>query len=56
MPRQAKPPPGKPTPRCWSEFKPTLDTLPDSIDLRDWVYHPGLLPVPPALVNTHACR
>ena len=51
MPRQAKPPPGKPTPRCWSEFKPTLDTLPDSIDLRDWVYHPGLLPVPPALVN-----
>ena len=25
--------------------------MPDSIDIRDWVYQPGLLPVPPVLVN-----
>lgn len=37
--------------RTWSKLKSTLDTLPDSIDLRDWVYHPALLPVPPTLVN-----
>jgi hypothetical protein len=37
--------------RTWSEFKSSLNTLPDSIDLRDWVYHPGLLPLPPVLVN-----
>ena len=41
----------KPTARSWSRFKATLDTLPDGIDLRDWVYHPALLPVPPTLVN-----
>ena len=35
----------------WPKFKSTLNTLPDSIDLRDWVYHPALLPVPPVLVN-----
>jgi hypothetical protein len=38
-------------PRAWPEFKATLNTLPDSIDIRDWVYHPGLLPVPPTLIN-----
>ena len=48
MPRQAKPLSDRESaPRCWPEFKATLDTLPDSIDLRDWVYHPGLLPVLP---------
>ncbi len=36
---------------AWPKFKATLDTLPDGIDLRDWVYHPALLPVPPTLVN-----
>ena len=35
----------------WSTLKSTLNTLPDSIDLRDWVYHPSLLPVPPVLVQ-----
>jgi len=39
------------TSRSWARFKTTLNTLPDSIDLRDWTYHPGLLPVPPVLVN-----
>ena len=37
--------------RSWAKLKATLDTLPDGIDLRDWVYHPTLLPVPPTLVN-----
>ena len=40
-------PPGK----AWAKLKATLNALPDSIDIRDWVYQPSLLPVPPALVN-----
>ena len=37
--------------RSWPKLKATLDSLPDSIDLRDWTYHPSLQPVPPTLVN-----
>ena len=40
-------PPGK----AWAKLKASLNALPDSIDIRDWVYQPSLLPVPPALVN-----
>jgi len=35
----------------WASFKSTLKAMPDSIDLRDWIYQPSLLPVPPVLVN-----
>ena len=54
MPPKAKSAPAKKTPatsRSWAKLKSTLNTLPDSIDLRDWIYHPALLPVPPVLVN-----
>jgi hypothetical protein len=37
--------------KTWAKLKSTLNTLPDSIDIRDWVYQPSLLPVPPTLVN-----
>jgi hypothetical protein len=37
--------------KAWAKLKSTLNTLPDSIDIRDFVYQPGLLPVPPVLVN-----
>ncbi len=37
----------------WAKLKSTLNALPDSIDIRDWVYQPSLLPVPPVLVNCH---
>ncbi len=40
-------PPGK----AWAKLKASLDTLPDSIDIRDLVYQPSLVPVPPVLVN-----
>lgn len=35
----------------WAARKATLNALPDSIDIRDWIYQPSLLPVPPMLVN-----
>jgi hypothetical protein len=38
-------------PKAWAKLKASLNTLPDSIDIRDWVYQPSLLPVPPTLVN-----
>ena len=37
--------------KTWTQLKASLDTLPDSIDIRDWVYQPSLLQVPPVLVN-----
>lgn len=37
--------------RSWASLKSSLNAMPDSIDIRDWVYQPGLLPVPPVLVN-----
>jgi len=37
--------------KTWSKLKSSLNALPDSIDLRDLVYQPSLLSVPPALVN-----
>ena len=52
MSRQAKSAATRKSPaNPWLRFKSTLDSLPDRIDLRDWVYHPALLPVPPVLVN-----
>ncbi len=39
--------------RTWSKLKSSLNALPDSIDIRDWIYQPSLLPVPPVLVNCH---
>ena len=38
---------------AWKKLKSSLNALPDSIDIRDWVYQPSLLPVPPVLVNCH---
>ena len=35
----------------WAARKASLNALPDSIDIRDWIYQPSLLPVPPVLVN-----
>ncbi len=40
-----------PSARSWATMKSTLNAMPDSIDIRDWVYQPSLLPVPPVLVN-----
>ena len=40
-----------PSAKTWTKLKSSLDTLPDSIDIRDWVYQPSLLQVPPVLVN-----
>ena len=37
--------------RAWLARKSSLNAMPDSIDLRDWVYQPTLVPVPPVLVN-----
>lgn len=37
--------------RSWAALKSSLNAMPDSIDIRDWVYQPGLLPVPPTLVS-----
>lgn len=37
--------------RAWSKLKSSLNAMPDSLDIRDWVYQPSLLPVPPVLVN-----
>ncbi len=37
--------------KAWAKLKASLDTLPDSIDIRDLVYQPSLVPVPPVLVN-----
>ena len=37
--------------KSWANLKSSLNAMPDSIDIRDWVYQPGLLPVPPVLVN-----
>jgi len=42
---------GKPASKAWTKLKSTLNALPDSIDIRDFVYQPSLLPVPPVLVN-----
>ncbi|HNQ03137.1 MAG TPA: C1 family peptidase [Thiobacillaceae bacterium] len=39
--------------KAWATLKASLNTLPDSIDIRDWVYQPSLMPVPPSLVNCH---
>lgn len=39
--------------RSWAKLKSSLNALPDSIDIRDWVYQPSLTPVPPVLVNCH---
>jgi hypothetical protein len=41
------------TSRSWAKLKSSLNALPDSIDIRDWVYQPSLTPVPPVLVNCH---
>ena len=35
----------------WAGFKASLNAMPDSIDIRDWIYQPALQPVPPVLVN-----
>nr|MBP6712277.1 hypothetical protein [Propionivibrio sp.] len=40
-----------PSGRSWATMKSSLNAMPDSIDIRDWVYQPSLLPVPPVLVN-----
>jgi hypothetical protein len=37
--------------KSWSKLKSSLNALPDSIDIRDLVYQPSLLSVPPVLVN-----
>jgi len=37
--------------KAWAKLKSSLNALPDSIDIRDFVYQPSLLPVPPVLVN-----
>ena len=37
--------------KTWARLKSSLNALPDSIDIRDWIYQPSLLPVPPVLVN-----
>lgn len=37
--------------KAWAALKSSLNALPDSIDLRDWIYQPSLIPVPPVLVN-----
>ena len=37
--------------KSWARMKSSLNAMPDSIDIRDWVYQPSLLPVPPVLVN-----
>lgn len=37
--------------KSWATLKATLNAMPDSIDIRDWIYQPSLLPVPPVLVN-----
>lgn len=37
--------------KTWAARKASLNALPDSIDIRDWIYQPSLLPVPPVLVN-----
>ncbi|MDD4882381.1 MAG: C1 family peptidase, partial [Gallionellaceae bacterium] len=39
------------TGKSWSTLKSCLNAMPDSIDIRDWIYQPSLLPVPPVLVN-----
>lgn len=39
--------------KAWAARKASLNALPDSIDIRDWVYQPSLAPVPPVLVNCH---
>lgn len=39
--------------KSWAARKATLNAMPDSIDLRDWVYQPNLMQVPPTLVNCH---
>lgn len=46
-----KPAQAAPPARAWSRLKSSLNALPDSIDIRDWIYQPSLLPVPPVLVN-----
>jgi len=37
--------------KAWDARKASLNALPDSIDIRDWIYQPSLLPVPPTLVS-----
>lgn len=39
--------------QAWLTLKVSLNTLPDSIDIRDWVYQPSLLPIASTLVNCH---
>ncbi len=52
-PKSAKPAKAATPAKSWSKLKSSLNALPDSIDIRDWVYHPSLAPVPPVLVNCH---
>ena len=37
--------------KSWAALKSSLNAMPDSIDIRDLVYQPGMLPVPPTLVS-----
>jgi hypothetical protein len=48
--RAAKAPAASPG-KTWAARKASLNAMPDSIDIRDWIYQPSLLPVPPRLVN-----
>lgn len=52
-PKSAKPAKAATSAKPWPKLKSSLNALPDSIDIRDWVYHPSLAPVPPVLVNCH---
>jgi len=48
--RKSAPKRAKPS-QSWLAKKSSLNAMPDSIDLRDWVYQPTLAAVPPVLVN-----